>query len=540
VPGERILVAEDEPDVLDLCRRVLSDEGYWVNGVRDGYEAVKQARAGHFDLLLADIRMPGLDGLETAQAIKAFNPEVVCVTMTGFGSMDTAIEALKLGVDEFIVKPFTPEELSLAVGKALEKGRLRKENARLRALIPLFELNKTLISKVNVSELLLRVTQVAREETQADRALLYLLDEGELRLHRQLGSQSPLGEDELAAGRELAQLCLRRRDQMVVREAVPLSSDLADIVDSLRAQSLIANPLVAQSRVIGVIILLKEGSGSSFAPSDSEFLSVLAGQAAIAIENARLFTEINRAYEELQKLDRMKSEFINIAAHELRTPLAILIGYASLMEEESSGSQRHSLEIILRNAMKLRSFIDDMLNLRYLETGKVLLNLEEFSLHDLFREALTDLSPLVESKKHTVHVDVPHDFPPMVTDRQRISLAVVNLLSNAIKFTDDGGTISVAARVDADQAIVSVQDTGIGIPAEEIDNIFDRFYQVEDSLTREHGGIGLGLAIAKGMIELCKGKIWVESVVGIGSTFFFSIPLHLDQGMAQKKQLLPA
>jgi signal transduction histidine kinase len=457
--------------------------------------------------------------------------------MTGFSSMDTAIEALKLGIDEFVVKPFTSEELSLAVSKALEKERLRKENARLRALIPLFELNKTLISTINVDELSYRVMQVAREEANADRVLLYLLDEeGELRLHGQLGNLPPLREDELEAERKLAQQCVKKQAQIVVGGDILPPLALAKIVDSLNAQALIANPLVAQTQVIGAIILLKESPGLAFAPSDPEFLTVMAGQAAIAIENARLFAEIQRAYEELQKLDRMKSEFINIAAHELRTPLAILIGYASLMEEETVGNQHYSLEIILRNAMKLRSLIDDMLNLRYLETGQSQLNPEEVNLRELVEEAFADLSPLAEDKGHTVHINVPQDFPMLVTDRQKVSLVVVNLLSNAIKFTDDGGTITVVARPDNGQAIVSVQDNGVGIPTEELERIFERFYQVEDSLTREHGGIGLGLAIAKGMVELCGGKIWVESALSVGSTFSFSIPLRLDLILEERRR----
>jgi signal transduction histidine kinase/CheY-like chemotaxis protein len=529
VSGERILVADDEPDVLDLCHRILFSEGYQVESVRDGYEAVKRAKFEHFDLLLTDIRMPGLNGLETAQAIKSFDPDIVCVTMTGFSSMDAAIEALKLGVDEFVVKPFTSEELSLAVARALEKERLRKENVRLRALIPLFEFNKTLSSTVNVDELLQQVMQVAQKETKADRVLLYLLDKSEeLRLHGQFSSQPPPG-DALEVGRELAQRCVKEQTQVVVGGDVPSSPALAEIAGWLHAQALIANPLVAQTQVIGAIILLKEGPGSAFASSDPEFLSVLAGQAATAIENARLFAETQRAYEELKQLDRMKSEFINIAAHELRTPLAILMGYASLLEEESAGSQRHSLEIILRNAMKLRSLIDDMLNLRYLETGQTHLKPEEVNLCELIEEAFADLSPLAESKGHTVYIDAPRNFPTLIADRQKISLVMVNLISNAIKFTNDGGTITVTARLDGDQAIVSVIDSGIGIPSGELERIFERFYQVEDSLTREHEGIGLGLAIVKGMVELCGGKIWVESALGVGSTFSFSIPLHLGQ-----------
>lgn len=537
MPGERILVADDEPDVLDLCHRILSSEGYQVEIVHDGYEAVKWARSEHFDLLLTDIRMPGLNGLETAQAIKNFDPEVICVTMTGYSSMDAAIEALKLGVDEFVVKPFTSDELSLAVAKALDKERLRKENVRLRSLIPLFELNKTLISAVNVDDLLQRVLQVTQEETKADHIMLYLADEeGEINLHCQLSLRQPPQEGNMETSYKIAQYCIKKQVQVIAGRNIISPLSLAGIIDPTHVRSVIANPLLAQNRVIGAIVLLKVSPDHAFAPSDAEFISVLSGQAAIAFENARLFAETQRAYEELKKLDHLKSEFINIAAHELRTPLAILIGYASLMEEESSGSHRDSLEIILRNAMKLRSLIDDMLNLRHLETGQTQIKLAEVNLKEVIEEALADLHPMAESKGHTVRIEMPPTFPTLVTDQQRISLVIVNLLSNAIKFTNNGGQITITAALDGDRAIVSVRDSGVGIPADELSRIFERFYQVEDSLTREHDGIGLGLSIAKGMVELCGGKIWVESTLGVGSTFSFSIPLRLDLLLKQARE----
>jgi signal transduction histidine kinase/CheY-like chemotaxis protein len=536
VVGERILIADDEPDVLDLCQRILAAEGYQVEGVQDGWAAVRRAQEAHFDLLLADIKMPGFDGLEAAQAIKAFDPAVVCVTMTGFSTMGIAIEALKLGVDEFVIKPFAPQELILAITRALEKERLRKENVRLRALIPLFEFNKTLMSTIDAQELLQQVTQIAQRETKADCTLLYIANEGELDLQKYSESCAQLNEERQKAARDVARWVIEKQTQLAMEGVKGLPLPLAEAEAALRTYTLIATPLLVQRKSIGALVLLKEDADSTFTPSDSEFLSVLSSQAAIAIENARLFAEIQRAYEELKKLDHMKSEFINITAHELRTPLALLIGYATLLEEDVNGAEKHSLEIILRNAMRLRAIIDDMLNLRYLETGRTQLKIEAVNLREVIEEALLDLTPLAEGKEYNVSVNVPKDFPQVFTDRQKLDLVVVNLLSNAIKFTPARGSITIHAHVEDEQAVVSVQDTGIGIPAEQLDHIFERFYQVEDSLTREHGGLGIGLAIAKGMVELCGGKIWVESTVGKGSTFTFTLPLRAGEASPRPHQ----
>jgi signal transduction histidine kinase len=174
-----------------------------------------------------------------------------------------------------------------------------------------------------------------------------------------------------------------------------------------------------------------------------------------------------------------------------------------------------------------------MLNLSSLEMGKPQIKLEQIILRHIIEEAMRDLSPLAESKGHSIEIKLPEDLPPIAADRQKLGLILVNLLSNAIKFTPEGGRITVEAKSNEPEIWVSVRDTGIGIPPEEHEMIFERFYQVEDSLTRKQGGIGLGLAIAKGIVELCGGRIWVESKVGRGSTFTFTILQQEDTDESQ-------
>jgi signal transduction histidine kinase/CheY-like chemotaxis protein len=519
---ERILIADDEPDVLEFCRRILTAKGYEVETVSTGNDAVEKVKQKTFDLLLTDIRMPGLDGLETAQAVKQLSPDITCVTMTGYSTMDTAIEALRLGIDEFIVKPFGPEDLSIAVAKALEKERLRKENIRLLSLVPLFEFNKTLLSTVEVDALLGHVLDLAQRETQSDWAILFLRH-GDI-LEEHVHPPQPAGSDSSRLQRmELGKWVARQKEILVVEHGAAGSEEFAEFLETQGANYLLGIPLIAQEeRSLGAIVLAKETT--PFASGDSQFLQVMAGQAAIAIENAYLFNEIQQAYEELKKLDHMKSEFINIAAHELRTPLAILLGYASVMAEEATGPDRDPLNVITRNALRLRALIDDMLNLSYLETGQAQLRLEEVVLSELISDAVDDLRQLIEEKSLTVTVTVASSFPVFLADRHKLDLIVMNLLSNAIKYTPEQGQVSFKAWTDNGKILVSLHDTGIGIAVEDQEKIFERFYQVEDSLTRHHSGIGLGLAVAKELVEICKGRIWVESALGEGSTFTFEIP----------------
>jgi len=524
-----ILVADDEPEVLELCLRVLEREGYSVWGADQGREAVSLGKQHKYDLLLTDIHMPDITGLDVAQTIKQIDPDITCVTMTGFGTMDVAIEALKLGIDEFIVKPFGPNELLMAVNKALEKKRLQRENARLVALIPLFELNKTFMTTVDEKDLLRHVADIARQETRADRASLLLLRQeprDKTAFHTRVTSpQTESSDSQQEMEAMVAREVVRSRDAVSYPEPRDGESQGSGApIATSYPNALHATPLLVKDRLIGVLVVTKETRDRAFGPSDRELLSVLGGQAAIAIENARLFEEIQHAYDELKELDRLKSEFINIAAHELRTPLAILLGYAGILKEEIADAQREYVQTILNNGMRLNSIIDDLLNLRNLETGHIELTVQEFSIADAIHEALAELRLLIQDKKHTATADVQAGLPKVRTDRRKFDLILFNLISNAVKFTPPGGRIHVAGRQAGGYFEVSVGDTGVGIAPGDIDRIFTRFYQTENSLTREHGGMGLGLSIAKGMAEFLGGEIKVESEQGKGSRFTFIIP----------------
>jgi signal transduction histidine kinase/ActR/RegA family two-component response regulator len=526
---EKIIIVDDEADVLDLCSRVLAFDGYQIKTAHNGFEAIDIAAQEQFDLLLTDIKMPGMTGLEIAQALKKTDPNVICVTMTGYSTIDMVIEALKLGIDEFITKPFTPKELSKVVAKALEKVRLKKENYRLHSLIPLFELNKTLMGTMDVDKLLHRLVEIAQKETGADIAIIYVLENDKF---------TPYAHVTTNQSDEVCPETVDKLARLVLEEGAQLSlspSNLDDnfhttILEDMGIQAIIATPLKSQNSNLGVLILAREEN--LFAPSDSEFLAVLAGQAAIALENAHLFTETQNAYRELKKLDHMKSEFINIAAHELRTPLAILMGYATVLEDDLSGLSKEYLNNIMRNALRLRSLIDDMLNLKHLESGIIAVAKDKLNLYDVLQEIMRDMQLMVDEKKLNISIEIPPNFPPMIADRQKLDLIIMNLLHNAIKFTAANGHVSFKSAINGQKAVMSVADTGIGIPAAEQSRIFDRFYQVERSLTREYGGIGLGLAITRGMVNVCGGEISVQSKEGQGTTFTFTMPLdntHLEK-----------
>lgn len=522
----QILVAEDEIAVRDMCLVWLRRAGYDAVGVSNGEQAVKRARSQQFDLMVTDLKMPRMGGLEACRAIREFNPDLAMVVMTGFGTMESAIEALKSGVSEFVLKPCRPDQLRAAVERALSKQQLERENARLNTLIPLFDLSRIFMSSVDPALVSRHVVRIAREETGAEGAVIMLFGEdGELAIDAVEGSApNVIAGTQQVVDEAIARYVLPRREPVVLYGDLGKDPRFGPVRGNKQVTNAVILPLVHQERSLGLLYVSRLDDAPRFTQADVDFLSVLGSQAATAIENARLFQEAQDAYERLEELDHLKSEFISIASHELRAPLAVLLAYASLLEQDATGPMREHLARVVDSAMQLKSIIDEMVSLRRIDAREAQVTIADLSIADAVESALKDLRPLADSKHLHVVASLRTDLPPVRADDQVLALILSNLLSNAIKFTPERGTIRVSASVEEGRLVTAVSDTGVGIPEEDLERIFQRFYQVEDSLRREHGGIGLGLAIAREMADLVDGRIWAESKVGQGSTFYLSLP----------------
>jgi signal transduction histidine kinase len=286
-------------------------------------------------------------------------------------------------------------------------------------------------------------------------------------------------------------------------------------------RSLLGVPMLAEEHRVGVLEAINKREGD-FSQDDVETLTTLANLAAIAIHKAGLIAQLRDANEQLSELDRLKSDFISVASHELRTPLAVILGYVNLLKDQVASGE---LDLILEAALQLRSLMESMLNLGYIDAGQSKLNLSRFGLPALVREVVDEQGTLIEAKEQKVQLFLPRESCTVVADRESVRLVLTNLISNAIKFTPAGGRIQLGVTRRSDEVWASVSDNGPGIPASHQKRVFTRFFQVEPHLTRQHGGMGLGLAIAKELLELQNGRIWLESTEGAGSTFTFALPL---------------
>ena len=294
-----------------------------------------------------------------------------------------------------------------------------------------------------------------------------------------------------------------------------------------QATKVLVVPLMAGQQIVGMLTLIPNSIESEAAVlyEDKELLlGTLANQTAIAIKNAQLFEATQRAYEELRKLDDLKTQFINIAAHELRTPLGAMMGYASFVEKRVPPELHGSMRFLVASTIRMRTMVDAMLTIQRLDAGTTLLRLASVDVRDLLKKVVTDFKPMADLEGHIISVNLPDKLPAIVIDSEKVGLVLSNLISNAIKFTPEKGRIEITARDYLKGILVSVSDNGVGIPLEDQERIFERFYQVRAAHIAGHGGMGLGLTIVKHLVELHQGQVWVDSEPGQGTTFFFTLP----------------
>lgn len=390
---ERILLADDDRLNLKLLQVTLEEAGFDVVTTASGGAAIQEFQRARPDLVMVDVIMPDMSGLEVLSAIRAKDPSLAIIIMTGRGNEEMAVEAMKLGASDYLVKPLNYQRVGSVLREHIERSRLKAAEERL-----------SLQLRVSSFELLRRVTE---------------------------------------------------------------------------------------------------------------------------LESAR--QELDRARQALEQANRAKTEMISTVSHELRTPLTNIMGYIELALEEQGKTQQDYLEIALENCQRLSAIVNDLLDISRIESGRLTLQCRLVSLGELVQESARSLHPQFTEKG--VHLDVEISENPLVifADRERVIQILDNLIGNACRYTPRGGRVRVNAYEERGNARVDIIDTGIGIPSEDLERIFEKFYRSPNSRQEATQGTGLGLPIAKSLIELHEGRIAVESEVGSGSTFSVWIPLHRDK-----------
>ncbi len=323
-----------------------------------------------------------------------------------------------------------------------------------------------------------------------------------------------------------------RRGQPLIIQDVKVDQRHFKVVDRVTkhvTHSLVAVPLIVRGEVVGVLEALNKKDNAHYTEEDLTILETLAALAAQAIQNVSLQRKVRATSIELAELERLKTDFIAIASHELRTPLGLILGHATFLRELSGEQYSEQLDMIIRNATKLKTIVENLSNVDNIRNGAARVRNQTVSLNKIIDDVIATFQDEANSRNIKVKSEY-EDLPfHLDADGVKVGIALSNLVKNAIQFTESGGHVTVSVQEDAEYYKVTVTDDGIGIPARDLPRVFERFFQVETHLTRRYGGMGMGLAVAKSMIELHGGRIWAESEEGKGSKFTFLLPAAQSQ-----------
>jgi len=556
----RVLVIDDEPPIRRAMADYLTEHGYEVVTAADGAEGLAQARAEQFHVVVVDLRLPRVDGLEVIATLHAEQPGLPVVVVSGTGVLGDVIEAMRSGAWDYITKPVRDiDEILVVVERVLDRARLRAERDRYQCEIE--ELNRSLEAEVarRTEDL-----QVQNRELAALNRVSYAISDPldlDTTLNRAIGAavaaieadggvvrllNPATGQLVIAAARGLPESYLSTAQSIPLGQGVigqvaksgrphggnDLASDpwLAPLGEDTGLQSYLCVPLRAGDEVVGTLGVVTQAE-RVFDARNVELLASIGNQIGVAVARARYAADLRRANAqleqvnaELRRLDTLREQFIQNVTHELRTPLSLVHGYVQILTEgDLTVEERQvALGVASRRVQALVDLVESITTLQDLDSQP--LRIEPIVPTELVETACQMASQRASSTGVELINTCPADLPSFDGDFTRLAQALHQLLDNACKFSPGGSTATVTAEVTQDATIISVADQGIGIPPEEHTRIFDRFYQVDGSIARRYGGTGLGLAIAKEIVEAHAGHITLESTVGEGSVFRVWLP----------------
>lgn len=406
----------------------------------------------------------------------------------------------------------------------LETERERALSARLSALNDLFQ---QLSASLELEQTMQTVVDASRHLLEGDITLILLRgeDEEELHLAASSGLEWEAAGEELPLDDELVQRILSARAPYVLDDLASQPAPVRSLLDKEGITSLAAVALVLDQQTMGVLCAGRRTS-VAFSQDDVAFLSALAQEAALAIRNARLYERERKQVEQLRTLEALQASFVSVVSHELRTPLTCIKTSVDMLEGSSATEvpevRRELLHTISHHTGRLEAIVEDLLDATRLEAGQLTLSLQPTDPRLLVERTVRAFAPLVENRKQVLELDLPETLEPVPLDRHRVEQVLTNLISNAHRFAGKGGHLRVGLNTTDEYLELTVADDGPGISIDEQERIFDKFYVVTDG--RGLAGVGLGLYIARQLVELHDGRIWVESVPGQGATFRVVIP----------------
>ena len=571
-----ILMVDDSATNLLALESILKTPDRNLVRASSGEDALRYLLDHDVAVVLLDVYMPGIDGLETAELIrsreKSRDIPIIFLTANSTGVSHLS-RGYSLGAVDYIVKPVDAEILRSKVAvfvelfkknreiqqqaALLEEKNRELENANLVRLNMLIDLGQELAAENDPTQVLAKFCQSARRIVGAGEAAVGMLDNDGKALRYFFQCTA---EKEAVSPSAIPAKALGAIEQLVAQQRAMRLTDSDDLLFDLQAdedaiQSFLGAPIMSPMGVSGWLYLLNKSDEDDFTEADERLAATLATQVAVAYENARLYAEAqNHATElrlevaerkqaeeeraqmlireqiaraEAETANRTKDEFLATLSHELRTPLTAILGWSHLLRMNKLREPQfaHALETIERNARSQSQLIDDLLDVSRIVTGKLQIEFSTVNLANVIEAAVESVHPALAVKEIRLETVVESDFR-VLGDATRLQQIFWNLFTNAIKFTPKGGHVTITAERKGSEIKIQVTDTGIGITANFLPYIFDRFRQADGSTTRAQGGLGLGLAIVRHLVEAHRGRVEVESPgEQCGSTFTVILPI---------------
>ena len=456
-----------------------------------------------------------------------------------------------IGIYRQEVRPFTDKQIELVTNFA-NQAVIAIENVRLlnelRArtddlarsvgeLQALGEVSQAVNSTLDLETVLTTIVSRAVQLSRTDAGTIYVFDEvrKEFKLRATYGMSDEMiiaiTDRHIGIGEaHIGPAAQQRKPIQVpdIRDEAPSPVNDINLREGYRAVLII--PLLRPDQIVGALVVRRKAPGE-FLQSTIDLLETFADQSVVAIQNARLFNEAEEKGKQLAIASQHKSQFLANMSHELRTPLNAILGYTELILDGIYGEAPEKAQAVLKrvesNGKHLLGLINDVLDLSKIEAGQLVLSLNDYSMKDVLYSVFSAVEPLASEKKLNFKVEASPEMPKGHGDERRLTQVILNLVGNAIKFTDNGEVVIKASSTNG-SFTVAVRDTGPGISPADQGKIFEEFQQADNSATKKKGGTGLGLSISRRIVEMHGGKLWVESEVGKGSVFSFTLPVQVE------------
>src|SRR5688500_5106504 len=536
-----ILIVDDLQEKLLVFKTILEELGQNLVMVRSGSDALREVLAREFAVILLDVNMPDIDGLETARLIRQYkrSAHTPIIFITAYADEMQTAQGYSLGAVDYILSPVVPDVLRSKVRvfvdlyqmqqrtKAMageQVARARAEAARAAAEETtrrsnfLARASHELGASLDLEQGMRRLLELVVPQLADSAALLVDAEAEEPLIFHRAEARGRLATHRLQGYGELPEV-LRSALQRVVREGLPLEGET------------VCYPLRIGERTLGALALVYAGS---FIPQDLVTLQELVSRAAIALDNARLYSSLQReivrsrqAEESLQDANRRKDEFLAMLSHELRIPLAPIRNAVEVIRRVAPSEPKLNMarDVVGRQVSLLARLVEELLDVSRISQGKIALKKEPVDLARIVAHSVETARPLIDARGQALAVSVPAAPVWLSADFARLSQVVSNLLNNASKYTGEGGRIELAASAEAGEARIVVRDNGAGIEPQLLHKVFDLFVQGERALDRGQGGLGIGLTLVKRLVELHNGRVDAASDgPGRGAIFTVTLP----------------